>query len=105
MPASLARDGGVVAVTATQADSLAIEVLFRNTGSAPLELHGTIEIRDGAGAAVASTPVGPLGVLPAHDRRFTTMLPPLPAGDYLAVPILDFGADWLAGGQALFTVR
>ncbi|MHB1169179.1 MAG: hypothetical protein ACYC28_07845 [Longimicrobiales bacterium] len=104
-PASLSRDGGVAEVTAAQADSLAVEVLFRNTGGAPVELRGTLEIRDLAGATVATAPVGPIGVLPAHARRFTAMLPPLSAGEYLAVPILDFGADWLAGGQALFTVR
>lgn len=104
-PASLERSGGIGAVTAAQTDSLEVELLFRNTGTAPVELRGTIEIRDLAGTPVARVAVGPLGVLPGHARRFTTLLPPLPASDYLAVPILDFGADWLAGGQALFTVR
>lgn len=104
-PASLTRDGGLAAVTAAQTDSLEVELLFSNTGAAPVELRGTIEIRDLAGSIVASIAVGPLGVLPAHARRFSAVLPSLPPGDYLAVPILDFGADWLAGGQALFTVR
>lgn len=104
-PASLTRDGGLARVTAAQSDSLEVEMLFRNTGSAPVQVRGTIEIRDLAGTTVTTAQVGPLGVLPAHDRRFMTLLPPLPAGDYLAVPVLDFGADWLAGGQALFTVR
>lgn len=103
-PAALERDGVVEEVAAAQADSLAVDVLFRNTGAAAVELRGTVEIRDLAGSTVATAPVGPLGVLPAHARRFRTVLPPLPAGDYLAVPILEFGADWLAGGQALFRV-
>lgn len=103
-PAALERDGVVEEVAAAQADSLAVDVLFRNTGAAAVELRGTVEIRDLAGATIATAPVGPLGVLPAHARRFRTVLPPLPAGDYLAVPILEFGADWLAGGQTLFRV-
>jgi len=104
-PASLPSDGGLAEVRASQSDSVRVEMLFRNTGPAPVELHGTLEIRDLAGTAVVSAQVGPLGVLPAHSRRFTTTLPALPPGDYLAVPVLDFGAEWLAAGQALLTVR
>lgn len=105
-PASLSRDGEVAQVQATQADSVAVEVLFRNLGAAPVELRGTVEIRDLGGNAVASAGVGPLGVLPAHARRISVALPQrLAPGQYLAVPVLDFGADYLAGGQALFTVR
>ncbi|HEU5210676.1 MAG TPA: hypothetical protein VFU06_14880 [Longimicrobiales bacterium] len=104
-PGSLTREGGLAEVTATQADSLHVSMLFRNTGTAPVEVHGTLEIRDVAGSTVATAHVGPLGVLPGHARRFGSVLPPLPPGDYLAVPVLEFGADWLAGGQALFTVH
>src|SRR5690606_9018176 len=104
-PASLPSDGGLAEVRASQSDSVRVEMLFRNTGPAPVELHGTLEIRDLAGTAVVSAQVGPLGVLPAHARRLTTTLPALPPGDYLAVPVLDFGAEWLAAGQALLTVR
>ncbi|MGH7444653.1 MAG: hypothetical protein ACREKM_07240 [Longimicrobiales bacterium] len=105
VPAGLSYEGEVAEVSATPADSVTVDVVFRNIGEAPVELRGRVEIRDLAGAAVASVGVGPLGVLPAHARRFQVVLPrAMRPGEYIAVPILDFGADYLAGGQALFTV-
>ncbi len=105
VPELLPRDGEVMEVAATVADSIEVDVLFRNIGAAPVELRGTVEIRDLAGSTVATVGIGPLGVLPAHGRRFQAVLPAsLQPGEYLAVPILDFGADYLAGGQALFRV-
>ena len=105
VPAALARDGEVIEVNTSLTDSLDVEFRFHNTGAAPVELRGGVEIRDLEGNVVARAEVGPLGVLPAHIRRVSVRMPAvLPAGRYLAVPILDFGADYLAGGQTLFEV-
>lgn len=105
VPPGLSHEGEIGEVVAAVADSVAVDVMFRNLGEAPLELRGRVEIRDLAGAAVATVGVGPLGVLPAHTRRFHVVLPrAMQPGEYIAVPILDFGADYLAGGQALFRV-
>lgn len=105
VPAALPREGEIVEVNAAVGDSLDVEFVFHNTGAAPVEVRGAVEIRDLNGNVAASAEVGPLGVLPAHRRRVAVRIgQPLPAGQYLAVPILDFGADYLAGGQAIVTV-
>ena len=106
VPPGLAFEGEVVYVEAVHHDSLDIDVAFHNTGSAPVELHGAVEIRRLEGDVAARADIGPFGVLPEHVRRIRVLLPgDLPAGQYLAVPVLDFGGDYLAGGQVMFTVR
>ena len=106
VPASLSRDGEIIEVNAAVNDSLDVDFVFNNTGEAPVELRGAVEIRDLNGDVVASAEVGPLGVLPAHTRRVAVRLgKKLSPGQYLAVPILDFGADYLAGGQTMLTVQ
>jgi hypothetical protein len=96
---------GVEVRFAPRGDSLAVIAGVRNTGDAPLEIRGRIEIRDAGGTILHTAPFGPMGVLPGAVRRVTVKLPAgLEAGQYLAVPIVDFGGDFLAGDQAVFTV-
>jgi hypothetical protein len=105
VPAALPREGEIIEVTTALSDSLDVDFAFHNTGAAPVELRGAVELRDLSGAVVATTAVGPLGVLPAHVRRVAVRIPAqLAPGQYLAVPILEFGAEYLAGGQALVRV-
>lgn len=80
---------------------------FRNPGDWPLRPSGAVEIRDAGGAVVATAPVPAFSVLPEHERRLRVSLPLESAapGRYLAVPILDFGADYLAGAQADFRIE
>lgn len=78
---------------------------FDNTGEGPLRPQGEVEIRTGAGEVVAVVAVAPFSVLPGRSRRAIVPLEvELAPGRYLAIPILDFGGDYLVGGQASFEV-
>lgn len=101
-------DGELVEATVQPAgDSVEVAFAFRNPGDWPLRPSGAVEIRDAGGAVVATAPVPAFSVLPEHERRLRVSLPLESAapGRYLAVPILDFGADYLAGAQADFRIE
>jgi hypothetical protein len=98
------RDGTVrsVAVAGTP-QSPVVRVEFENTGETPLRVTGTLEIRSLQGGAVRETDVEPFSVLPGRRLQVEVPVPPqLDPGSYLAIPILDYGAEALAGGQARF---
>lgn len=76
---------------------------FENTGEGPVRPEGEVEIRTEFGEVVAVVPVAPFSVLPGRVRQTAVPLAvDLAPGRYLVIPILDFGGDYLAGGQALF---
>ncbi len=78
---------------------------FENPGTWPVRPMGSVEIRDYQGRVVRSIDVRPFSVLPGQGRRVSVPVGlGLVAGDYLAVPVLDFGADYLAGAQVTFSV-
>ncbi len=78
---------------------------FDNPGAWPVRPVGTVEIRDYEGRMVRSIEVKPFSVLPGRRRKVTVLVGAgLVGGEYLAVPVLDFGADYLAGAQVTFSV-
>ena len=78
---------------------------FENPGAWPVRPVGVVEIRDYQGRVLRSIDVPPFSVLPGQFRRVSVPVGEgLVAGDYLAVPVLDFGADYLAGAQVAFSV-
>jgi hypothetical protein len=86
-------------------DGQSIDLEFENTGLGPLRPEGRLEIRSFAGVIMRTVEIEPFSVLPEHRRRLTVQFgEPLPAGRYVAVPILDYGGEYLAGGQATFEV-
>ena len=98
--------GGITTVKASL-DTSGVNVAFdfKNDGEGPVRPSGTIEIRTTAGDVVASESVDAFSVLPGHSRLVTVaMTHKLKPGRYVAVPVMDFGADYLAGGQATFAV-
>lgn len=101
-----AREAEVTAVhVAHRADTLAITIDVRNRGNIPLRPFGRVELRNMSGHVLQSVDVDAFSVLPGYLRRaVVTVVAKLPAGAYLAVPILDFGNDYLIGGQASFEV-
>ncbi|HUG40067.1 MAG TPA: hypothetical protein VMM12_06270 [Longimicrobiales bacterium] len=101
--------GGEIRAVTVAADRAtggrAATIDFENVGGGPLRPEGEVEIRTEEGDVVAVVPVPPFSVLPGRVRRtIVPLAPALPAGRYLAIPILDFGGDYLAGGQAVFEV-
>jgi hypothetical protein len=107
MPGRLLRDVDVDSVSASPQphDSVAIVAAVRNTGQASVEIRGRVEIRDLSGAVLQEVQFGPMGLLPGGTRNVEVTIPArLQAGRYVAVPIVDFGGEYLAGGQATFTI-
>lgn len=99
------RSGEVAAVEVSKTPSLHARVDFSNTGDRALVVKGHLEVRTVAGEVVATAPVVDFSVLPGRHRVIDVPMPKdLKAGRYLAIPILDFGGDFLAAGQALFEV-
>lgn len=107
IPPRSAVEGEITGVTATPAaGALKVALDFRNSGGGPVRPAGTLEIRTLTGEVVKSIQVEAFSVLPGRTRRVVLEVPSasLGRGRYVAVPILDFGADYLAGGQAAFQV-
>jgi hypothetical protein len=106
-PPGAPAGGEIATVTVRRlgGDTTSVRDVFRNTGEAPLDLRGRVEIRDYNGKVLQQSEFGPFGSLPGRNRVLeVSMVGRLPRGDYVAVPIVDFGGDYLAGGQAAFKV-
>lgn len=85
--------------------SRSVELEYANPGGAPAWPVGTVEVRDFRGTVVASSAVRAFTVLPGSKRQLAVRLPDqLAPGQYLAVPMLDFGGEYLAGTQIPFRV-
>ena len=96
---------GVTVVRDSVVAGLAAFIDFENTGEGPARPEGEVEIRTEEGEVVAVIPVAPFSVLPGRVRAVIVPIGAgLAPGRYLAIPILDFGGDYLAGGQAVFDV-
>ena len=90
---------------------LTMEVTFANTGNIQLEnVRGRVEIRNFEGNTIKSMPIKEFTVLPGDTRNLhavddanlgDTLLP----GRYLALAVLDFGNDFLLGGQLVFEIE
>lgn len=103
--ASLEGEIREVRVTRGAGGELEVELAFSNLGATPVRPEGEIEVRSVSGEVVAVVPVAPFSVLPGRTLR--TQIPlelSLSDGVYVLVPILDFGGEYLAGGQAVVQV-
>lgn len=98
--------GKVVAMTVDTADEPSALVTFENEGDRIVEITGEIEVRDLEGEIHQVLELDPGRVLPGRSRRFRVSLGglSLEPGQYLLVAILDFGAEYLVGGQAMYEV-
>ena len=78
---------------------------FANLGGGPLRPDGEIEVRTLDGEVIAVVPVEAFSVLPGRTRETRVPLDvDLEPGTYVLVPILDFGGEYLAGGQAVLEI-
>ena len=91
----------------SDASQLDVRFTVRNEGAWPLRRNGVVEIRDVQGTLVASGPIEAFSVLPERERAVQVAVrdADLAPGRYLAVPILDFGTDYLSGTQIDFRVE
>lgn len=102
----LAREGRVLGVRADTTLEPATLVAFENQGEGVLAVEGEVEVRSLDGDVVAVVEAEPFRVLPGHEWR--TRIPlsgaDLAPGRYVVVVILDFGGEYLAGGQTMIEV-
>jgi len=71
----------------------------------PVIARGTVQVRDLSGASFGEVPIRTFSVLPGHARELGVVLPPgLEPGRYLAIPVLEYADDGLAGAQVGFRV-
>ena len=102
-----ARVAGEVTQVALQKNHTGqkLVVTFRNLGDAPLRPEGNLEIRSLAGEVVAKAAIEAFSVLPGRERIMEVSVPAVGTpGEYIAVPVLDFGGEHLAGGQVIFEI-
>jgi hypothetical protein len=106
VPPGMPLDGEITRLEVESGPARTLHVWFRNAGEAPVRPSGQVEIRNAAGDVAATLDVQAFSVLPGNTRRIAvdigTRLQP---GRYTAIPIFDFGGEFLAGGQAAFVVR
>lgn len=104
-PANLAVSGEVVdmqVVRAAGADS--IEVWLHNDGGHHYIAKGHVEIRRADNTVAATVPLDDYYILPGARQRSRGALPALPAGDYVAIAMVDFGGRDIAAMQLEITV-
>lgn len=87
--------------------SFNIAIQYVNTGNIAQQLQGRVEIRDSSGKMVAVSLVKLQVVLPGATRIIQVSLGgPLPAGDYTALAILNYGDKGKdIAGEYTFTLK
>ncbi|MGE5558668.1 MAG: hypothetical protein ACM3WV_08655 [Bacillota bacterium] len=81
-------------------------VKLSNVGNVLLHYQGRLEIRDLSNKIVARTVIQKSAVLPESYRTISLVCSggPLPRGKYMALAIIDYGGDHLAGAQAILEI-
>jgi P pilus assembly chaperone PapD len=101
------RAGRITALELLSVAPLRLKLAFANTGEGVLfRVTGRIEIRDATGTTVRTMAVEEFTVLPGGERELLLEDEGgrLPAGDYIALAIIDFGGDYLVGQQLQFKI-
>lgn len=81
-----------------------LDVAFHNSGARQTETHGTVEIRRLDNSVATSIEIPSFPTLPGATRRLSVPIPPLAAGKYVLLALLDYGGQEIAAGQASLEV-
>jgi hypothetical protein len=85
---------------------LRIAIRFINTGQVHLASKGRIELRRMDNSVAGQIPIAEFPTLPGAVRRLEVDVPPtIPAGNYIALALIDFGGAEIAAGQLELTLR
>jgi P pilus assembly chaperone PapD len=104
-PAGLQSGGQVTDMRVIEhggADSL--EVAFQNAGERHYVAKGFVEFRRADNSVVAKVDLPEYYVLPGARQRAIVPMPKLPAGEYVAISMVDYGGDEIAAMQIEHTV-
>jgi P pilus assembly chaperone PapD len=89
-----------------QAPAKQIAIRFHNTGGMHLLAKGRVEFRHLDNSVAAQVPIGEFPTLPGAVRKVLVDVPrDLPAGDYVALALIDFGGAELVAGQIDYQVK
>ena len=82
-----------------------VQLLFRNTGNAYVKPIGYVDIRDTDGQSVLQQEIEAFYVFPDRSLWVSVAIDrKLDPGPYLALAVLDYGADNLVAGEVRFTL-
>jgi hypothetical protein len=81
-----------------------VAVRFANTGTAHLRVRSSLEVRNEATQIVARVDGPEAYITPEAFRDILIRLPNLPRGRFVAVVLLDYGADEITAAQVEFEV-
>jgi len=83
-----------------------ISIRFSNDGEVHLAAKGRIEIRRLDNSTIMQLPIPEFPTLPGAVRRLDIDVPPtIPAGNYIALALIDFGGREIAAGQLELKLR
>ena len=83
-----------------------IAIRFHNTGGMHMIAKGRVEFRRLDNSLATQVPIGEFPTLPGAVRKVLVDVPrDLPAGDYVALALIDFGGAELVAGQIDYQVK
>jgi P pilus assembly chaperone PapD len=99
------RDRSTPGAGAASSTAQEVAIRFRNAGEVQLQVGGAVEVRRADNSLVHRGELAAVPVLPTQQRLVRSALPPLPAGRYVILALLDFGGSELVAGQLEYEVR
>lgn len=83
-----------------------VAIRFHNTGGMHMTAKGRVEFRRLDNSLATQVPIGEFPTLPGAVRKVLVDVPrDLPAGDYVALALIDFGGAELVAGQIDYQVK
>lgn len=108
-PDSVKGEGRITQVNVERAQKeefLKVGLRFENKGDALLKCKGSVDIKNQKGETVDKTNVDEFNCYPKAERAVTASFKKeLPVGQYTALAVIDYGAEYLVAGEALFKVN
>jgi len=94
-----------MSISTAENNELLFEITFENKGNVLLHPMGYLEIRNEEGETIKDLNIDRFSVLPEHSE-ISKMLTEKPkdVGQYTALAVLQFGADYLVAGELVFKV-
>jgi P pilus assembly chaperone PapD len=105
-PASSTPASKAILAASASATKRQIAIRFHNTGGMHLVAKGRLEFRRLDNSLATQVPIAEFPTLPGATRKVLVDVPnDLPAGDYVALALIDFGGAELVAGQIDFQTR
>lgn len=108
-PDSVKGEGRITQVSVEKAQKeefLKVGLRFENKGDMLLKCKGSVDIKNQKGETVDKTNVDEFNCYPKAERVVTAFFKKeLLTGQYTALAVIDYGAEYLVAGEALFKVN